>query len=122
MRRLPSLRAAVALALLIVPGSPGNAGVGDPAATFRAEVEPILAQVAERRCRVLCPIGPGAAGDEEQGEGDRRGQRMESSHDRFPGGREETTGDRRPDAGRPSPSILPRLRSAPVDQEALRTS
>jgi Protein of unknown function (DUF1549)/Protein of unknown function (DUF1553)/Planctomycete cytochrome C len=46
VRRLPSLRAAVALSLLLVTGSPGAAGAGDPAATFRDEVEPILA----RRC------------------------------------------------------------------------
>ena len=46
MRRLHSLRAAVALALLLVPGSSGAAGAADPAATFRDEVEPILA----RRC------------------------------------------------------------------------
>ena len=46
MRRLHPLRAAVAFALLLVAGSPGADGAGDPAATFRDQVEPILA----RRC------------------------------------------------------------------------
>ena len=78
----------------------GGMGVAGQAAAG----EDRLDLVAERRCRVPCPVGPGGAGDEEQGEGDSRGQRGESSHDRFPGGREDTTVDRRPDAGRPSPA------------------
>ena len=36
--------------------------------------------VAEGRGRVRCPGGPGAAGNEEQGEGDSRAERMKSSH------------------------------------------
>ena len=46
MRRLPPLPAAVAFALLLVTGTPGADGAGDPTATFRDQVEPILA----RRC------------------------------------------------------------------------
>jgi len=46
VRRLHPLPAAVAFALLLVAGSPGADGAEDPAATFRDQVEPILA----RRC------------------------------------------------------------------------
>ena len=46
MRRPNPLPAAVAFALLLVAGSPGADGAGDPTATFRDQVEPILA----RRC------------------------------------------------------------------------
>lgn len=46
MRRLQSFLASLALAWLLIAGRPGVAGEGDQAASFRDQVEPILA----RRC------------------------------------------------------------------------
>ena len=54
----------------------GGMGVAAQAAPRKDRLD----LVAERRGRVPCPGVPGAAGNEEQGEGDSRAERRKSSH------------------------------------------